>query len=519
MFRNERNLYKGVCDLCHESMISIFNPENNYTVFCSKCWWSDSWDSGDYYLDYDSSKNFFEQLKDLQSKAPFMDKVVSYLTLINSAYINHASRCKNCYLIYDAANCENVYHSNTVVGVRDSADCFMMNNTELSYGCIGGDGSRIYFSENCPSSVNVWYSKDCVGCTDCFGCVNLRNTSYHIYNEQYTKEEYDSKISELELDKYSNHLKIQEHIYDFWNKFPRKYMYGRMNDRATGEYVYSSKNAKNCYQSVLMEDSAYCQFITMPSFKDCYDISEWGNGAELCIEGVTIGEGVNNVKYCSGVWNNCHNVEYSMYTINCTDCFGCINLRKKQYCIFNKQYTKEEYFILREKIIADLEKNPYIDEKGRIWKYGEFLPYDLSPFSYNESFATQYFPLTKKEIEDSGFKYIEPKKPEYKATLEISGIPDSIHDVHDDFIKEILECNCGKFYRIVSGELQLLNRFDLPVPRICPECRHDQRLARLSKPFLFDRNCDKCGLDIKTSYASDRPEIVYCEKCYLSAIV
>jgi CxxC-x17-CxxC domain-containing protein len=31
---------------------------------------------------------------------------------------------------------------------------------------------------------------------------------------------------------------------------------------------------------------------------------------------------------------------------------------------------------------------------------------------------------------------------------------------------------------------------------------------------LFDRKCDKCGKDIKTTYAPDRPEIVYCEECY-----
>jgi CxxC-x17-CxxC domain-containing protein len=31
---------------------------------------------------------------------------------------------------------------------------------------------------------------------------------------------------------------------------------------------------------------------------------------------------------------------------------------------------------------------------------------------------------------------------------------------------------------------------------------------------LFDRKCDKCGIDIKTTYSPDRSEIVYCEECY-----
>lgn len=519
MFRNERMLYKGKCDLCHQPMISIFSPDKPYKVFCSKCWWSDDWDCGNYYLDYDPNKNFFEQLKELQLKTPFMDKIVSYLKLINSDYINHASTCKNCYLMFNADDCENVYHSATVVGLKDSADCLFMNNTELSYGCVAGDGSRIYFSDNCPGSINVWYSKDCVGCNDCFGCVNLRKKSYHIFNEPYTKEEYNKEIVKMELDKYSTHLIISGKIYNFWKKFPRRYMYGRMNKNTTGDYIYFSKNTKACYQAIYMEDVAYCQFITMPTFRDCYDISEWGNGAELCIDSVTIGEGVSEVKYCSGIWSTVRNTEYSMYVINSKNCFGCMNLRNKEYCILNKQYTKEEYFSLRDKIIDDLGKNPYIDNKGRIWKYGEFMPYDLSLFAYNESFAQQYFPLEKWEIKDIGFNYIESDKSDYKATIKIKDIPDSIHNINDNFIKEIINCNCGKFYRIVAGELQLLKRFNIPIPRKCPDCRHMDRMKRLNPPFLYNRNCDKCDIDIETSYAPNRPEIVYCEKCYQQEVM
>src|SRR3989344_4999246 len=39
----------------------------------------------------------------------------------------------------------------------------------------------------------------------------------------------------------------------------------------------------------------------------------------------------------------CHNIWFSRDLVGCSDCGGCINLRMKQYCIFNKQYTKEAY--------------------------------------------------------------------------------------------------------------------------------------------------------------------------------
>lgn len=520
MFRNERTLYKRNCDLCKNWMVTIFSPDKLFKVYCSKCWWGDGWESGDYYLDYDPNKNFFEQMKELQLKAPFMDKIVSYLTLENSDYVNHSAYCKNCYMITTSDYCENAYYCSQATYLKDSCDVTMIGKGELLYQTIGGNGSsNSYFSKTCKEAVNVWYSKDCGNCMDCFGCVNLRSKRYYIYNEPYTKEEYEKKIKEMELDKYSSQIKIREHIYDFWNKFPYRYVHGRMNTNVTGDYVVNSKNAKECYRSQLIEDCAYCQLITIPPFKDNYDISEWGNGVELCIDGITIGEGVSNIKYCSGVWNNCRNVEYSMYCINCSDCFGCINLRKKQYCIFNKQYTKEEYFVLREKIIADLEKNPYVDSMGRVWKYGEFLPYDLSPFAYNESFAQEYLPLSKDQILEDGFNYIEPKKPDYNETISLDDIPDSINDIPDNFTKEILKCNCGKFYKIVAGELQLLKRFGIPVPRQCPDCRHMFRMNLLNKPFLYNRQCDKCGQDVRTSYEPGRPEIIYCESCYQQEVM
>jgi len=39
-------------------------------------------------------------------------------------------------------------------------------------------------------------------------------------------------------------------------------------------------------------------------------------------------------------------------------------------------------------------------------------------------------------------------------------------------------------------------------------------LKQLNPMQIYDRQCDKCGVEIKTSYAPDRPEIIYCEKCY-----
>jgi hypothetical protein len=60
-----------------------------------------------------------------------------------------------------------------------------------------------------------------------------------------------------------------------------------------------------------------------------------------------------------------------------------MGLKNQQYCIFNKQYTKEEYEIIVAKIIAHMVV---------IGEWGEFFDPSLSPFGYNETLAMEYYP-------------------------------------------------------------------------------------------------------------------------------
>jgi hypothetical protein len=204
--------------------------------------------------------------------------------------------------------------------------------------------------------------------------------------------------------------------------------------------------------------------------------------------------------------------------------FGCIGLRNKKYCILNKQYTKEEY----EKLIPEIKKHmvekPYIDKKGIIYKYGEFFPIELSPFCYNETIAQEFFPKTKDKIIEFNFGFRESESKNYISTIKIGDIPDNILDVSEDITKEIIECkNKGKIetqctlaFKILSEELAFYKKQKIPIPEYCPNCRHYKRIEKHLPPKIFSRICENknCGKKILTSYAPDRPEIIYCEKCY-----
>lgn len=149
--------------------------------------------------------------------------------------------------------------------------------------------------------------------------------------------------------------------------------------------------------------------------------------------------------------------------------------------------------------------------------WGQFFPVNLSPFGYNETTAQEYLPLTQAEAEKRGFRW----SPEVLRITgkETSGAPEQIENVSESFAKEVLACEaCKKNYKVAAQEIAFLKSSRYPFPRTCPECRHRERLATRNPRKLWKRNCAKCGTDIATTFAPNRPEIVYCERCYLEAV-
>lgn len=67
------------------------------------------------------------------------------------------------------------------------------------------------------------------------------------------------------------------------------------------------------------------------------------------------------------------------YVENChssRDLFGCSGIRHGKYCILNKEYSKKEYFKLKDKLIEHMKKTE---------EWGEYFPSKMSHFGYNET--------------------------------------------------------------------------------------------------------------------------------------
>ncbi len=520
-WRNERSLFKRTCDYTGDSIITMFLPDANVKVYDRDIWWSDKWDPTEYGMDYDFSLPFFEQYNELLAKVPLAN--LGNTNCVNSPYGNHNADCKNCYLVYASYLSEDVMYSQGAANLKNSMDTYTVMKSENCYqDTLGNILYNVHFSYNCDESINSFFIKNCLNCIDCIGCMNLRNKKYCIFNQQYTKEEYEEIKKDLDFGSYKKILEFRDKFKNFVLMYPNRYGNIGRSVNISGDNMINAKNVKQSFDIYgEVEDSKYVAHGL--GAKDSYDCYGFGGGAYLLYEGVDTGLKASNV-YFSVLTHSCMNTEYTYMCYNSKNIFGCIGIRKGEYCILNKKYTKEEYYELLPQIIKHMSEMPYIDSNGKIYKYGEFFPSELSPFTYNETIAQEYFSKSTEEIIEQGYTYRKPLSRDYQTTIKSSNLPDHINDIDDSILNEIIACPnsgneltlCTEAYRITKDELAFLKRHNIALPRFCPNCRHYGRLHTRNPLKLWLRKCMKEGCDneFETSYAPERPEIVYCEQCY-----
>lgn len=548
-FRNDRNLYKRKCDAPghEEVLISMYPPESWALAYDHKYWWSDEWDPMEFGFDYDSKKSFFQQLKELIIKVP--TPALINLEAVDSDYCNYTYQSKNCYLNFASDINEDtsyLYHS-----IRNKNCCDMLGSSknEFCYELVDCEGC--YDSENLTLSENCIDSKfcyDCRNCQNCVGCVGLRNAKYCIFNKKLSEDEYKKELAALSLDTRIGREDFRNKFEELKLRYPKKFSNSRHVVNSTGDYLKEVKNSRDCFDiEGPLEDSRFVIY-GVTDMRDLYDSYAVGVNIENCCEVMDAGSNLQDTAFSGNIWDS-YSLRYCYFLRNCSNCFGCVGLRNKQYCILNKQYSKEEYDLLVGRIMKDMEGNPYIDSKGNVYKYGEFFPLDFSPFAYNESTLQGYFPLTKKEAESLGYQWREQKEKDYIVTLRAEEIPEKIDGVLDSITNELVACShagncndqCTSAFKITPQELKLYRKIGVPIPDLCPNCRHYRRLKQRNELKLYHRNCQcagvksengiyqntaihqhgagKCSNQFETSYAPERPEIVYCESCYNSEVV
>src|SRR3989344_4754080 len=491
-FRNERSFYKRPCDKCKKDVVSMYSPNKPYAVWCYECWFADDWDPVDYGQEYDPSRPFFEQFGELWNKVPKINLIG--LRNVDSSYLNISADNKNCYMLIESSNNEDCINCYWIQVTKDCADCSFTHKCELCYEVDDGyDSYKVLYSKGVDACRESYFLFDCRNCSNCIGCSNLRNKQYCIFNEQVTKEQYEQFLNEAKLDTYEGVENLRGRFEEFKAKQPHRYSEITNAPGSTGCYIYNAKNCTSCFHTYEAEDCRYAVHAWREA-KECVDSDTTGRGAEMIYNSTNTGLKGSNCICCSLCWGDSF-LTYCTYCYDCQDCFGSTGLRKKQYCILNKQYTKEEYEKLKAQIIEDMKREGV---------YGEFFPQSLSIFGYNESCVQEQFPSTKEQAVTQGFKWEDTERGTYGKE---NG-------------KDIFACTqCKKNFRIIPREFEFYQRLSIPLPRLCPECRHLRRFTARGPNRLWKRNCAKCNAEFDTNYPPDRLEIVYCESCYNAEII
>lgn len=508
--RNERNLSKVRSAKTKKPTISLYKEKplwgKPYDVFEQEEWKSDAFDALKFGRAFNFSRPFFEQWAELHKDVPRMALIT--ISNENSDYTTGTGYCKNCYLINSSENCEDCYYGKLLQTCRSCIDCSYLYDSELCYECFSISDSYncqyLTFSQNCS---DCFFSSNLRGCKNCILCTNLSQKEYYVRNQEVSREEYE-KVAASFRGSHAAFESMRQELMDLRGRSIQRYANIVNSENCTGDYIENSRKCLDCYDVTDSEDCRYVQVGVR--VKDNYDCSNMYLKPELCYETLGTIE-VYHCAYSLFVFHS-QNLIYCEYCFNSRNSFACNGLQRKEYCVFNKQYTKDEYDELVPKII---------DHMQRDGSWGTYFSPKYAPFGYNETLAYEYVPLPKEEALKRGFLWRDDvgEVPQVEKVIRALDLPDAIDDIPDDVLNWAISCErSSRPFQLTKQELAYYRQHRIPIPRLHPDERHRRRMELRNPRHLFDRTCKKCGKGMQSTYAPERPEIVYCEACYLEAV-
>jgi hypothetical protein len=110
--------------------------------------------------------------------------------------IKNSKKCEHCFNVTDSEDCKYLYD------VLTAKNCYDINyslyDPQANYEVISTVGlkySAFYMAG--PYNTSCFYSHILKSCTDCFGCIGLKNKRNCILNKQYTKEQYEELVPKI----------------------------------------------------------------------------------------------------------------------------------------------------------------------------------------------------------------------------------------------------------------------------------------------------------------------------------
>lgn len=500
------NFYTRQCDLSGERIITTYPPDTKFPVYKREHWYSDKWTPPE--MEVDFNRPFFDQLEELQSKTPHYHALGDAKS-VGCDYCDDVWESKNCYISRSMLLCENMHYSYRNIRVKDSLDITFSYDLDQCYDCTYCFNSyNLRYSVDSRNCTDSWFLYDCRDCDNCYMSWNLRHKSYCIRNKQYTPEEYKKELEHSAVGSWKSLEGLrQEYQRHLKEDVVHKPDFNTQTEGCVGNFLDKCKGCVDTNLSAESEDSF--DVFRGHQDRDCTSISGLLNG-ELCYQ-IMQSTNLFNVQfaqYCV----DCSRSQYLDQCQSCEDCFGCVGLFKRKYCILNKQYEQGAYEELKKKIIVKMH------ERG---EYGFFFPRTMAYNGYNASLAALHYPdETREHIEAVGGKWEESPQSTVVG-VPASELPDDIADVGDEWSGKVIECAATKrSFNIIKQELAFYKKQSIPLPRLYPDERNRSRYRYMLATEPRNVSCFMCGEPVTTYYpASWGYKKIVCAPCYVSQIL
>lgn len=290
---------------------------------------------------------FFSELQRLIFSQPALPLVI--INCENSEFCNEVYSSKNmfyCFDSYESADCFYIFDSYICANCGDcdyAVECELVYESVDPYKCFNSE-----YLEYCDNLTDSAFCYHCSNCSNVFGCVNLKNKSFCIFNRQLTEVEYKEQVKKFKSLPAEKILALLE---DLKKQFSLTQTIGGDNENTTyGNYIHFDKNCYLCFDAAYDEDSGYLY----DSFhcRNSYDLTYVAKETELTFQAVDSVTLFNCNYVVHGA--NCQDSFYLFNCFNVKNSLGCVGLKNKEYCILNRQFTKEEYEKLSKQILDKL---------------------------------------------------------------------------------------------------------------------------------------------------------------------
>ena len=495
--------------LTGKPILTCSHPDVPGAVITDAEYWQKDWGE-EHSMDVNPSLSFFNQMQELNQKVPraAFDSDTSencvgggYSHSVNTLMLFGTYEAKDSFYVFRNKTVDRVFDAVCLEQCQDSFSCAMSVRLNKCIQCFD--------SLDC---INCQFCFDVRNCEHCFCSTNLRRRKYVFMNEQLSQEDYEKRMSEINLSCTSEFDAWREKFIEILRTdtvFPE---HSNINVQNTnGEYIIDGLNASGYFMTGAKdvrdgwfifggENMESC--VIAASAQDCY---------YSCVSTRS-----RDLKFSFVVYDS-QSCEFSIKLNNCENCFGCIGLKRKKFHIFNKPYSEEDYWRWVDEIkCAMLDRG----------EYGDFMPTWLSPWPAQMSFASVAAPLTDDELKNLNTPSYDPVQgmrfaPETSVPMkDVVEVPDCISGVGEEWTRvQFEDKEEQRRYNVSARELKVRKEKGYPFPRRHYRARLIELFRQINSPERENVACAKCGKEIEVAVHRMFPNRrVYCYDDYLAYI-